>query len=286
MGDDIVDGEEVGGVFLGADQRELVGDGLLPLSGDALGETAVGRRHHHVFQPILRAPACGHRLVRVVVAQVIEREGDAREKVGGGGDGLRAGAEQPRHLGGGFQVALGIGGEALAGMADRRALTDAGDDIVERARIGGGIERIVGGEQRHIGVRAQRLRQCQPARIRPGPRHRHPQPHRAGAGFAQGVKQGAVATERDQQQVVGMVEQIGQVQHAVALFGAAVAQRQQPGQPAPTGARGGVGQDVRRGLARGIGGKHQPRAHHQPQATRSARSPCCRVILDKNRFPS
>src|SRR3546814_19225067 len=48
-----------------------------------------------------------------------------------------------------FQMPFGMGGETLAGMIDRHAEPDAGDDIVQRSLIGRGVERIIGGEHRH-----------------------------------------------------------------------------------------------------------------------------------------
>src|SRR3546814_8511589 len=83
------------------------------------------------------------------LGELIEREADARGEALRLGDRLAVIAEQPRHLGGRFQMPFGMGGETLAGMIDRHAEPDAGDDIVQRSLIGRGVERIIGGEHRH-----------------------------------------------------------------------------------------------------------------------------------------
>ena len=55
--------------------------------------------------------------------------------------------------------------------------------------------------------------------------------------------------------------QIIEAQRAIALFGTAVAQGQQPGQPPPTAPGGGIGDHVGRAI-----GKYQPRADRQLEA--------------------
>src|SRR3546814_6728664 len=74
-----------------------------------------------MFEPILRIPALWHRFVRIFVGELIEREADARGEALRLGDRLAVIAEQPRHLGGRFQMPFGMGGETLAGMIDRRS---------------------------------------------------------------------------------------------------------------------------------------------------------------------
>ena len=209
----------------------------------------------------MRIAAIGHRLARVFIAQLIEREVDPPQQVEAGGQRGGAGAEQAGEFGGGFEVAFGVCLQPLARRLDRHALADAGQDIVELARLRTGIKRIGGGEQRHARRLRQRLPRGQQARVAAPARHRRGQPDGIGADFAQAAQQRGVAAGGDQQQVLRIVAQVIEVQDAVALLGAAVAQGQQPGQPPPAGAGGGIGDHIGRAI-----GKHQPRADGQPEA--------------------
>ncbi len=62
----------------------------------------------------------------------------------------------------------------------------------------------------------------------------------------------------DQQQVVGMGEEVAEIEVAISLLRPAVADGQQPGQPPPAMARRGISNDVGRGI-----GEHQPSADNQ-----------------------
>ena len=77
-------------------------------------------------------------------------------RCGGRGDRSRAVGEQPRHFGRRLQMALGIGEQPPPGFGEHGAFADAGQHVVQRALFGRGIERVVGGEQRHAGGFGQR----------------------------------------------------------------------------------------------------------------------------------
>ena len=140
---------------------------------------------------------------------------------------------------------------------------------MQHPRIGVSIKHIIGGDQRHAGGRRKRLQPRQMARILACPVHSRRQPHRAGAGGSQLAQQRLVRFGGDQQQIIRVGEQIGQMQRAITLLRAAVAQCEQPGEPPPAVARGRVGDDIR-----GLVSEYEPRAHHQPErAARSADFP-------------
>ena len=64
------------------------------------------------------------------------------------GDRLGMLAEEPRHLAGRLDVALGVLFEPAAGGRDGQVLADAGDDVLQRAAAGLVVEHVVDGEHR------------------------------------------------------------------------------------------------------------------------------------------
>ncbi len=88
--------------------------------------------------------------------------------------------EQPRHLGGGLQVALGIGLQPVARLADPAARADARHHVLERAPLGMVVERVRDSDHRRAGGRAQLGEQTEaaplvarrvwlaPRKVRPG----------------------------------------------------------------------------------------------------------------------
>ena len=71
-----------------------------------------------------------NRLVRIFIAQVVELKVDAGKQLGIFSDRLRMILEQSPHFGGRSQMTFAIGAQQLAGLLDRGAFADAGDDIV------------------------------------------------------------------------------------------------------------------------------------------------------------
>ena len=74
-------------------------------------------------------------------------------------------AEEPRHLGGRFQMALGIGDEAKAGLVDGAMLADAGQHILQRPPLGDVVEHVVDGDERQPGSLGQRRQAGEAPRI-------------------------------------------------------------------------------------------------------------------------
>ena len=197
--------------------------------------------------------------MRIFIGELIKREFDPRQQPRRLGKRRRIIGEQPCHFGRRFQMALGIGGKPRARFGKRRLLGNAGQHIMQPPLVGRRIERRIDGEQRHLRCLGMPHQRCQPPPIRSATRHGggKPAPPRR-----QRRHLGQLARRHgDQQQIIGMIRQIIEAQDAIALFGAAVAQRQQPRQPPPAEPRCRIGDDIRSAI-----GKAQPRADNQPKA--------------------
>ena len=115
----------------------------------APGEAFLGQRNQR-FLGIGKADAV---FIRVFgVFQFAEREIAAIEKAQRAVDRLRRAAQQPRHLGGRFEMSLGIGLEQAAGGVDRDVLADAGHDVLQLPPLGRMIEHVVHRDERDAGV--------------------------------------------------------------------------------------------------------------------------------------
>ena len=133
-----------------------------------------------MFQPGLRVPPRRHRLVRIFVSQLIEREADATQQAKAFVDRLRRVAKQPAHLGFVLQMALAIGGEATSGRIDRHAFADTRNDVVQGPVVTMGIERVRRGQQRHADRLGQGLQAAEAAAVLAAAGHADPQPDAVG----------------------------------------------------------------------------------------------------------
>ena len=71
-----------------------------------------------MFEPVLRLPALGHRLVRIFVAQLVEREVDPGEQRGASASTASGRSRNSRAISlGVLQMAFAVGGEQPAGLA-------------------------------------------------------------------------------------------------------------------------------------------------------------------------
>ena len=152
---DVVDGEEVAGVVEPGDQRQLLGEQGAHVVGDAAGEAPRGMLPCQVIQVRLGGFAGRHRLLGVLVAQLVEREADAVGDLQRARHGLRVVGEQARHFGAGLQVPLGVGLEAIAGVGNGALLADADEHVGERPAIGAVVERVGSGNERCARMRGQ-----------------------------------------------------------------------------------------------------------------------------------
>jgi hypothetical protein len=85
---------------------------------------------------LLRRLAFRHRLVGIIVFELVERKRDALREADRLGDRIGRIAEQPRHFVRRFQMPLGIGFQQAARRIERHMLADAGDDILQFAPLG------------------------------------------------------------------------------------------------------------------------------------------------------
>ena len=157
---DAVDGQEVWRVVELGDQGqfvvELAGDGV----GNAVGVGAGGAVPGESFQCMLGGLAGGADLGRVLVAQLVEREAAAIGDFERAGDGVGVAGVKPADLVRGFQVAVGEALAPEAGVVDRAALADAGEDVLQDAAAGGVVEHVAGHDGGDFFLAAARSARC------------------------------------------------------------------------------------------------------------------------------
>ncbi len=151
---DVVHGQEVGRVVHLPHEIEFVGDGRRDVPGNAVGVGARWVATARAFgseggERLLRRGKALAQLLGIVVAEFVEREGEAGREAQGLGHGLGRFGEQPAHLGRRLQVALGVERQLAAGALQRDAVADAGDDVEQRRSRGIVHGDVVGGEHRH-----------------------------------------------------------------------------------------------------------------------------------------
>ncbi len=215
---------------------------------------------------VLRGGETFDGLVGIFVGELVEREGELLAQPQRLGERVRRVAEQARHLLRGFQMALGIDGEPPAGVLQRHVLADAGEHVGELAPVGMMIEHVVDGDQRHVCVARQRQARGQPRAVVAAVEHGGGQPHAARRGFAQARQRNSSPCKGEgffvrrslhhhQLEPVGMLEQVVELQDAVAFLGAQIAAGEQAAELCPAGAVARIGQDVGRAV-----GKDEARA--------------------------
>ena len=95
------------------------------------------------------ALAFRHRIARKFVAQIRQREFQARRNLTGVRDGFRQIGEQPRHLRAGLDIALRIGREQPSGGFERHLFAHAGEHIQHFPLPRSGVANAIGGHQRN-----------------------------------------------------------------------------------------------------------------------------------------
>ena len=173
---DVVHREEVGLVAEIGDERELALDrgddtrrrrGAIPI---LIGARLPGRRpaaepplqspRYQLAQPTCRCLARGHDLLRIFVAQRIERERAAGRD--GNALGQQPGWIKLRELVARAQVPLAIGKQPVPRARHRHPQPDGRQHILQRAASAGMHVDIVARHQRHTGGRRERLQLRQP----------------------------------------------------------------------------------------------------------------------------
>ncbi len=142
-----MDGEEIGRVVQLGDQRKFLDDCVAHLAGEAVRVTPGSSLPGQIFKVGLRGFPFGHRFVGIFVFQLVEREGASLRDLDAAAKRILMAAEEPRHLLRRFDMPLGIGFEAEAGLGNGAFLADAGEHVLKGAAVRGVIERGVGGNE-------------------------------------------------------------------------------------------------------------------------------------------
>jgi len=223
--------------------RDLVAIGWWQAVGEHPRRGSLGQ----LFERALRGQPLDDALVRILIAEFTKLEGAVRRDRGGGGDRVHLGGEAPLHLGGGFQMPVGMPLAPVAQRVDRAFLADRGDDILQQPRLGSMVEDVA--ERHRADVR------------RPGERGEIVEPQRIVGPAAEGeaaiaaraegraqfgeMRRGhriRLARQQDRDQPLVPRDDVAPAERAAALAGARLAERQQSGQPRPGGLVGRVEQ--------------------------------------------
>ena len=197
--------------------------------GQAFG-VALGRaRPGQPLQRLLRSERGIVALLGILVGELVEREAAALGDLQRPRERLRIAAEQPVHLLGRLQVAVGVAFAPVAERVDGDVVADAGDDILQDAPAGLVEEDVVGHDRRHPQPRGEVCELVEPELVvRPSPqRQRH-----VGA-VAEGLAQSAQpqpaflvgeVRHQDRDQAVAIGDEIAPLEMALALAGAPFAE--------------------------------------------------------------
>ena len=150
--DDVVDGEEVGGVAQLRDQRELVPDQLLNLLRHVVGIALPCPGPGPLLQFLVGGAAVVGGLDRIVVGDLGQREPAALDDLQRALERLRAVPEQARHLRRRLEMALGVGEQEGCRVGDPGMLADAGDHVLQRPAVGMVVVDVVGRERLDAGL--------------------------------------------------------------------------------------------------------------------------------------
>ena len=234
----VINREKVSRILQLFDQRQFLVDQRLHLRRDAVSAVMTsGTFPGEIMQMLLRRLAGRHRLVGIIIFQLIKLEGDGRDEIGGSLDCFSVVAEQPQHFLWWFQVAFGVLFEKLPGCENSRVVAGCRQHILKRAAVGMMIEHVIGGEQRHIGFGCKTGDAFGPASVMALMRHGERQPDRAGGslrnlGQARGKIRSVVFRRKDRDlELSGAKQQVAPFEMAFALDGGAcLALRQQAAQ--------------------------------------------------------
>ena len=257
---DVVHGEKIMRVFQLGDQRELLAQGGAQRVVDHPAKICVDAGPGQVFQMLLRGLARRHRLVRILISELVEREADAAGKAHGFRDCLRIIAKQPRHFMRRLEVAFGIGLQPPADGVDRGLLANAGEHILQRTARGMVVQHLVGREQRHPGLCRKMMQPRQPPLVIAAIDQARRQPHAVGTAVAQSRQHfhdisrlETMRQRQDEKLTFGKFQQVVQFQMAFALLDplnivAALAAGEELAEPAVSGAVARIDENIRRAV--------------------------------------
>ena len=186
--DDVVHGEKIMRVFELPDQAQFLVQDLFGLGRNPDRKSFVRALPGQVFQMALRGLARRHRLVGILIFELIERKIDAAGKPHGFRDRLRHIAKQPRHFMRRLEIAFRIGFQTLADGVDGGLFANAGQNILQGSARGMVIQHLVGRQQRHAGRRGDAMEPRQTAPVVAAIQQAGRKPHAIGAAALQSIQ--------------------------------------------------------------------------------------------------
>jgi len=148
---DVVDGQEIGRVSERRHDLQFVRDHAGGLRGNAVRPARPCALGDVIFESRLFAVEARAKFGRIIVGEFVEREIDAIENARRLRDRIGRIGEQSRHFARAFQMPLGVEREQSAGVVERSARTDAGEDVGKFPPFGRVHENVVDGDQRQAG---------------------------------------------------------------------------------------------------------------------------------------
>ena len=265
---DVMHGEKIGGIAQLRDDGEFVLYRGLHRGRRPVRVTGARALPCECLQRLLLAGEALAQFIGIIVAEIIEAEGEALREAQSLRDGLRRLLENARHFARGFQMPLGVDMQQAPGLVDGRPLADACHHIGQRAPLRAVHHHVIGGEQGQAQLSRQSHARRQIAAHMHAIEHGGRQPHAPARRLRQrqNARGGlrlvdqfrrlmAGGGHHGETQALAEVEHIFKAQQARALLRAQIAAREQPRQPPPGRAILGIGEHVGRAVA-----EHQPRA--------------------------
>ena len=159
----VPDGEEIGRVIEGTDEGKLVIELVLYLVRNAVRIFLLRAKPGQPLKLVLRRRALALDLIRVVVAQLVERKGEALHNLHRARHGFGVSGKEPCNFSGRLQMALGIGREMKAGFLDGGFFTDTGQDVLQYLPFAHVIMNIVDGNEGRPGLARKGAQGGEPA---------------------------------------------------------------------------------------------------------------------------
>ena len=213
----------------------------------------------------LRRAARRHRLVGILVGELVEAEGALLDDLQGALHGVLAAAEEPCHLGPALEVALGVGGQPPAGLGHGGALADRGQHVLQGPAGGHVVVDVVGGEQRRPVPLGQRRQPVEAATVVAPVEHVGGEVEGARMAPAQRAERRverrvvrASRRQRDQHLALGVRRHVVEVEHATTLGRAPLAEGEQAAEAAVGGAVARIAEE------REAAGEIEPRTDQEP----------------------
>ena len=210
-----------------------------------------------------------------MIGKLAQREGAALGDLGGRADRVGKSGEAALHLLGRLQIAVGEALAAEAELVDRDMLANRGDHVLQHAFVGAVVEDVAGGEAAQAVTAGERIERMEALRLARaaamGEREMGAGPENVGHLRERHVGRPVrLVGNKRRDQAVRPIGDILPVEEALSLLAfpavdAALADREQAGEPRPAGAV--LGPDQKRGAVHQI----EPAAGDEPDAGLAAR---------------